>query len=315
MSCQKMVPLEKLHKELIYAIKSRVFEFGEIAADRARAIEKRRFHIVFINECIEEAAKQFLYLIESNTSAENEITFLASTVRYGLHEITLGDLDRRIQTRKNSMPWFWMERIIAENKDTKIRRWHYSQIMNEEFWVKNISDEIVRRCDPEFKHPNLFRPNSADTIPLVEWSLGTIDLYGLKSALKPISKQWSMICEKNVAGLEIRESERIVGMKLAKAQHRFVRFKDLDGSKIVISKNDYIKVLDKIWPDDANDEVAKSENAVDLILQLKGNDPSLTKTQIKDQHFQNLSHRKFLGRWEQAAEIMPDISAPGRKPA
>jgi hypothetical protein len=88
-------------------------------------------------------------------------------------------------------------------------------------------------------------------------------------------------------------------------------FLALDGWVIMMKKKDF-SALEAHFRQGDNSRV-ESLPPVTAILRAVDDDPSKTKSAIKDELFQHLSFRKFNKYWSEAAKMKPSISAPGRK--
>jgi hypothetical protein len=157
-------------------------------------------------------------------------------------------------------------------------------------------------------------------VGIINWTTGCVStremeiLANATTALKSVSAQ--------LQGIGIRVGlpwlDKILDDGRDREMHAILAmFAPLDGCPVVIPNdwvNRFYSELDG-KQDLLSSPERDSRSPKDAILALKSDDPALTKDEIKERLFPDLSWRQFDIHWRQASEADPGISKAGRRKA
>lgn len=160
-------------------------------------------------------------------------------------------------------------------------------------------------------------------VPMLDWATGTLNLDVLSAVAKATDHiRSALTCLEDHQIETSRTLRHLSAERRGSIEHEDVSqllkiFSPFDGCSIV-APAEWAQFITSAVVSDAATPDFPTQSASDLppkqaILELIDAHPEMTKSEIRQELFPNLSVRQFERHWANAASVKPELSAPGRK--
>jgi hypothetical protein len=160
---------------------------------------------------------------------------------------------------------------------------------------------------------NGFAVKPIENFGVIDWNHGTISTENLRLAAQAFEVFAVATGQLTNLGIEIPRSVQAATLKDFKIPTKAVRLLEpLNGCPVLIP-DEWLVDIQQSRKDTRSSSQFHQGPPRDRILSILSEEPNLTKSEVREQHFPEFSVRKFAIHWQQATEIRPEISSPGRR--